>query len=158
MIKQETFYAVACDRCGEIHEGGDYSFFSDEDTAIEDAVADDWIEKEDSKHYCPGCYTQDEDTDEITIKPPFPERLITLRNFIKKILKCPDSLAEKEDCFTVSFWLRVSSIRVEINSLKPYEENYIRDLLGDNLVFLEYRRSNQSIRSLNSECVITVKK
>ena len=33
MIIADTFYAIKCNRCGDLHEDGDYQFYSDEDSA-----------------------------------------------------------------------------------------------------------------------------
>lgn len=42
-----------------MYENGEYSVYPDESTALEYALDDCWIE-EDNKHYCPDCYTEDE--------------------------------------------------------------------------------------------------
>jgi len=67
MIIKETFYAVECDRCKNISNGDEYNFFVDENTALEESVENEYVEYE-GKHYCPDCYTIDENTDEIIIK------------------------------------------------------------------------------------------
>lgn len=67
MIIKETFYAVSCDRCNDMSQGDEYNFFIDENTALEESIENEYIEHQ-GKHYCPDCYTVDEDTDEITIK------------------------------------------------------------------------------------------
>jgi hypothetical protein len=149
MIVTEQFYAVECDRCGEIHEGGDFSFFADDSQAIEDAEGDEWIEKG-GKHYCTGCYVRDEETDEDIVKPPYPEVLLKLRRFIEKTLKCPTRCNEEDDRFIVSFYTRGGEKR-----LKPYDHAYITDLLGSSLKLFEYKDKE---RISNAECIITIKK
>ena len=65
MIITDTFYAIKCNRCGDLHEDGDYQFYSDEDSAWESADYSEWIENH-GKHYCPSCYDRD---DEDNCKP-----------------------------------------------------------------------------------------
>jgi hypothetical protein len=66
MIIKETFYGVECDACGKLFEGYEYSFWSDENYALENATDSEWI-KDDKKHYCPDCYSYD-DNDNLIIK------------------------------------------------------------------------------------------
>jgi hypothetical protein len=156
-IIQETFYAVKCDRCGETHQNyDDTQFWSEPGTAIEQAYDSEWIEK-DGKHYCPNCFVIDEVTDEETVKPPYPEHLVKLRKFIEKILKSIDETEEFEDHFKVSFQIREKSFRENMKQLPLCDENYILNLLQDNLVELGYK-VKESYSGANAECVIIVKK
>jgi len=67
MIKELTVYTVVCDRCAkDINEGEDYTCWNDKEYAQECALEARWI-KEDDRHYCPDCYTHDDD-DNIVIK------------------------------------------------------------------------------------------
>ena len=63
-IVKEYFYNVKCDRCGKLANeelwGNDVAF------AKEDADESGFIEV-DGKHYCPDCYTID-DEDNIVVK------------------------------------------------------------------------------------------
>jgi hypothetical protein len=64
MIKKLEMFTVICDRCRkDSNNDGDYSCWSDGETAREMANNDDWIEI-DGKDYCPACYELDEETDE----------------------------------------------------------------------------------------------
>lgn len=57
MIVSELFYAVKCDNCKEICEGEEYTFFTDEDLAIEQADSNDWhIDNHDKLHLCDKCH------------------------------------------------------------------------------------------------------
>lgn len=56
MIIEETFYAVKCDNCGNIHEDCNGGSFLESKSDIEmDAIENDWVKTEDT-HYCPNCY------------------------------------------------------------------------------------------------------
>lgn len=85
MIVTEIFYGVKCDRCGTICESGDdYQYWPDEDSAIECAENDDWIEEK-GKHYCPNCYAIDPETDEIKILPSYPDHIKKIRDFLRYV-------------------------------------------------------------------------
>ena len=61
MIKEVTMFTVVCDNCGsDANEGEEYSCWNDKGYAIDTAMELDWIE-EDDKHYCPKCFTYDDD-------------------------------------------------------------------------------------------------
>lgn len=70
MIYEEIMYGVKCDRCYEIYENGDgCTVSSDKHDMEEEACENDWQEV-DGRHYCPDCYTRDEnDEDKIIVKP-----------------------------------------------------------------------------------------
>lgn len=67
MIVEVEMYTVECDNCKTV-SGADseFSCWGDKAIALEDAIENNWIEHE-GKHYCPNCYTIDDD-DNITIK------------------------------------------------------------------------------------------
>lgn len=72
-----TFYAVKCNRCGEVYlNSNDHSYFDSEDYAREDAREDDWVELvngDTTEDYCPSCVVMDEtdeDGERFTVKPP----------------------------------------------------------------------------------------
>ena len=69
MIKEKIMYTVICDRCGaDALSESEFSCWNEHDVAIDDAV-DNWdYQIIDGKHYCPKCWTLDEN-DEIIIKP-----------------------------------------------------------------------------------------
>ena len=61
MLKEVTMYTVVCDNCGaDSNEGGEYSCWTDGETAKEHAMNSEWI-KEGNNHYCPNCFTYDDD-------------------------------------------------------------------------------------------------
>lgn len=67
MVKQVTMFTIICDNCGrDVNEGQEYSCWNDKGYAEDIAMEADWI-KEDDKHFCPDCYTYDDD-DNLIIK------------------------------------------------------------------------------------------
>ena len=133
MIITEVFYGLKCDRCGTLYEDGEHSFWSDENSAIENAFDSDWQEVS-CKHYCCGCSERDEETDEVIIYPEYPKHLKTLNNFLDKVSKSVyrDIIESEEGFFTVRcrFYKR--------HKLEEYEANYIKSLLGDLFVSIDY--------------------
>ncbi len=53
-IRESTYYTVVCDLCGGANDGGDYSAWSTELGADEDAEGWDW-HVEGGNHICPEC-------------------------------------------------------------------------------------------------------
>lgn len=108
MIIHSVFYAIKCNRCGEIYSGyDDGQYWSDESIVEENAEEDDWITEPDGKHYCPGCYISvpnpedplSED-DEINVpKPRIPDRIFDVRKFITQIVRQQPDLKEFDDRF-----------------------------------------------------------
>lgn len=107
MILKEIFYAVKCDRCGTINQETDNAFWNDESTAENQANDNEWLCNVPGKHYCPNCHTVNEDTDEITIKPPFPESVKRIEKFIDTITKNCAEVHEKDDRFEIDFYERI---------------------------------------------------
>lgn len=67
MIIEVEMYSIQCDSCKRVGvEDSDYAGWNDKTTVWEEADNSEWI-KIDDKHYCPNCYTIDDD-DNITIK------------------------------------------------------------------------------------------
>ena len=67
MIREVTMYQVVCDACGKTaHEGGDYSAWTDEASAYEDGILNDWLMTDDGD-WCWGCAVVD---DEGNVSPP----------------------------------------------------------------------------------------
>ena len=67
MIKEVTMYTVVCDNCGkDVNQNAEYSCWNDKGFAQDIAIASHWI-NEDDKHYCPDCFTYDDD-DNLVIK------------------------------------------------------------------------------------------
>lgn len=66
-------YTVLCDNCGKDSAANQqYACWSDKAYAEEVAMEGNWI-KEGILHYCPECYTYD-DNDELHILPPKKQR------------------------------------------------------------------------------------
>lgn len=87
MITKHIMYGVKCDRCGAQFEDSDtdYTAWADENDAWESASNEDWIEI-DGKHYCPCCYTENEETEEFTPRPPYPQSFRDFRHRMRSIL------------------------------------------------------------------------
>lgn len=154
MITTAIFYGIKCDRCGEQYEDcDDHTHWPNEESAIEFAINYDkeggWIER-DGKHYCPGCYTVNEETDEEFLLPPIPINVKHIRQFIQKIIGCGHSMIETPESYVLSFWVSSS------HSLNGCDENYIRSYLADRLIGITYQGNTQP--SINSKCLIEIKK
>ena len=68
MLKEVKMYTVVCDNCGkDVNKDAEYSAWNDKNYAVEVAMKSDWI-KENDKHYCPDCFTYDDD-DNLLIIP-----------------------------------------------------------------------------------------
>lgn len=105
MIVDAIFYGIKCDRCGSIHEGGEgYTYMMDKSSILEDALENEWVENN-GKHYCPNCYipSEDEDSEEITIKPAIPDLVKKIEKFLKFITKNTPRTIETSDSFEMSF-------------------------------------------------------
>ena len=149
MIVSEIFYGVKCNRCGEQYEDGEHSFWSDEDNAIENAMESEWIEEK-GKHYCTECYEYNEEKDENLPKIDFPEYIKKTKKFIDKmLLSYSAKISEKEDYFEISTGIYNET------TFEKFEENYIKELLGKNLISLEYQKHERYTRY---DCVILVKR
>lgn len=146
MIVSDTFYGVKCNRCLELFEDGEHSFWTDEYGAVENAIDSEWMEQN-GKHYCTECYEIDEITEENKVRDDYPIHIKTLRNFIKKVLFGSLSLIESDIEFIFSFYLN------KIEKLADFDENYIRELTGEKFVSFEYIKekyhSNKLIITIN---------
>jgi hypothetical protein len=137
MILKEIFYAVKCNRCGILHEGSDYSYFSQEGDAIESAYESEWCEFDD-KHYCPDCFTfTDEDQEEVKVKEPYPDKLVKLRKFLEKVLNVRTRIFEKDDQFTVKVNIYNSKTLLES------DEMFIRNLLDVSIIQKEEKKYSE---------------
>jgi len=68
MIEKIDCVTLSCDNCKKVYENyNGFTVFLDTNTAMEEAQDDDWYRDED-KHYCPDCYTLDDD-DNLILKP-----------------------------------------------------------------------------------------
>ena len=131
MIITEVFYGVKCDRCGEIYEDSEHSFYSDEDSAQQNALDDEWGELN-GKHYCPNCHIIDEEKDEVKPFAPFPNHVKLIRKFFSSVVKSVrESIDEsKEGIITLKYRLLYDE------GLRPYDEEYLRNCLKDDFIDL----------------------
>jgi len=61
MIKEVIMYTVICDNCGvDANKDTEYSCWNDKGSAWDVAMDSDWTEHE-GKHYCPDCFSYDDD-------------------------------------------------------------------------------------------------
>lgn len=68
MIDKVECVTLSCDNCKKDFENyNGFTIFLEESTAKDEASNDDWYTDGD-KHYCPDCYTLDDD-DNLIIKP-----------------------------------------------------------------------------------------
>jgi hypothetical protein len=73
MIVKVDMYTVKCDNCGITSgENSDYSCWCDAEYAEEDATESDWI-NEGEKHYCPDCYSYDDEDNLVLNQKRFKE-------------------------------------------------------------------------------------
>lgn len=150
MIVTEIFYGLKCNRCMEMYDDGEHSFWNDEGAAVENAMESEWVEEK-GKHYCPDCHEVDEETDEVKVKLDFPKHLIALKKFIDNVCRSHSSqVSEHDDWFKISTSLFTNEIR-----LSPFEEDYIKGSLGDNLISIEYKKHE---RFSSHYCLIKIKK
>lgn len=67
MLKEVKMYTVLCDNCGkDVNKDAEYSAWNEKTFAEDIAMEADWI-KENDNHYCPDCFTYDDD-DNLLIK------------------------------------------------------------------------------------------
>lgn len=69
MKTEVTMYTVECDNCGKQFEDeyNGYSCWCDFNDAWESASEVNWVQEDNDVHYCPDCYSFD-DNDEIVLK------------------------------------------------------------------------------------------
>lgn len=131
MIITKVFYGIKCDRCGELFEDGEHSFWSDESSAIENSTDSDWAEVN-NKHYCSNCHEVNDETDEIKVFEEYPQQLKTLNDFIDKILKgVSRNVLEYDDNFLIkcNFYYKPK--------LDLFVVDYIKSLLGEKFISLD---------------------
>lgn len=148
MILKEIFYGLQCDRCGEVFENSDgYSFESEEQEIITHAYDYDWAELN-RKHYCDKCYTINEETDEIKVKPEWPAAVKSTESFVEKVLKHKCKVIEDEESFVIRFY--DYSVPVGEHCLE-----WIKHCIGEKLIGIE--RENMD-RMSNYKYLISIKK
>lgn len=69
MLEARTYWTVLCSRCGvDAFEGGEFSAYSDQESAVETVrERGDWL-LEGGRHYCGECVVWDDDLDELVVK------------------------------------------------------------------------------------------
>lgn len=144
MILSKMFYGIECDRCGQLHEDDEHSYWHDSETAIEYAIESDWHEEK-GKHYCTNCHEVNDETDLITVFEEYPKRLKTLNTFIDKITQAKSrEVLEYDKEFVVTCRL------YNTPKLDDLEELFIENLLAEKFISLEYDKKNHR----NSICSI----
>jgi len=144
----EVFYGIKCNRCGKICDDGEHAFWNDESGAEENAMDSDWL-SENGKHHCPNCFEYDEEQDKNLIYQDYPQHLKDLNKFLKTISGYSHETKEGDAFFMVSKNMHNRT------QLAEFEEAYIKAILGDNLISIEYAKHERYTRY---ETVITVKK
>lgn len=128
MIVTEVFYGLKCSRCLEQYDDGDHSYWDDEHTVIENALESDWFVTN-GKHYCPDCHE-----DELP-KPEFPEHIVKIKKFLTQMIRGNSTIINEIDGkFIISKHLYN---QVELDS---FDENYIKEMLGDKLISIEVKK------------------
>jgi len=132
MIVAEVFYGVKCDRCGELYEDGEHSFWSDQDISIENTYESGWIELK-NNHYCNDCHEFNEETEEVKVFEDYPAHIKTLNKFIDEIL-----LGTRREFFEYDnhFLIRCSFYKKP--KIDLFEVDYVKNLLGDKFISLDY--------------------
>lgn len=148
MIVSEIFYGVKCNRCGDQYEDGEHSFWSDESSAIENAMESEWIEQK-NKHYCNNCHGVNGETDEIIVFEDFPEHLKTLNKFIDRV-----NFGTARNVFETNSEFTVKCRFYKQPKFKDFEEYFIKQLLGEKFVSLEYEEGKYN----SFTCIITFNK
>lgn len=148
MIVSEIFYGLKCNRCGEVYEDGEHSFWSDESSAIENAIESEWHEEK-GKHYCTNCHSKSEENDDVVVFGEFPQILKTLNKFIDSVaFGTARYVSENETEFTVKCRFYKNQ------KLKEFEELFIKQLLGEKFISLEYEEGKYN----SWTCFIKLKK
>ena len=110
MIKAEILYTVECDRCKGLLDDGEFQYWVETDMAVDRAKDSEWLIKG-NKHYCPKCYTLN-DEDEEEIKSPIPEQVFELQKFLSLVTKrgCTVTVKEENNCFVLSALLGTNTL------------------------------------------------
>ena len=109
MIKAEILYTVECTRCKGLLNDGEFQYWIGSDKAVERAKDSKWLIKG-NKHYCPKCYTLN-DEDEEEIKSPIPEQVFKLQTFMSLIARdCTVTVKEENNCFVLSALLGTNTL------------------------------------------------
>ncbi len=100
MIYEEIMYGIKCDRCHEIYDNCDGATVSSEKYGMEEeALENDWYE-ENGKHYCPNCYTRDEDDeDKIIVKPMIHYSFFKFSSFVNQLTGCHHRFSQDDTHF-----------------------------------------------------------
>jgi hypothetical protein len=69
MIKERTFYAIACDRCGTICEDSDGNSYCNDISDAEDLASNEDWQEIDKKWYCTDCYFEYDECKFVPLPP-----------------------------------------------------------------------------------------
>lgn len=152
MIEPAIFYGVKCNRCHDMHsDSDDTEYFYDEGEAIEQAMDDDWIEK-DGKHYCPSCYEGSEDDGNLKIKPEYPKEVFKVAKFLSNFVSNGGgcyTITENEDSFVISC----------CQNGKKLPDEAIREMIKRILVNFTYSYSIEDFKNAsNSKLFVKINK
>ena len=142
MITNEIFYGIKCNRCNELYDDGEHSFWMDESSAIENAMDSEWVEEK-GKHYCPDCHDYDEDHEAYTIRPDFPDYLKTLNKFLDNVCRAGErKVIETTESVNVKFrlWNRIA--------ITAFEEQYIKSLLADKFIKIRTEETGARFKTI----------
>ena len=73
MLQKVEMYTIVCDHCQkDIGSEDEYSCWNDDSYAETNATESDWL-RDNDKHYCPDCYSYDDD-DNLILKPEMKDK------------------------------------------------------------------------------------
>lgn len=143
MIDKKTFYAVKCNRCGDYNKGGDYTFHSDEDDAIDAAYESNWLLHSNYRHYCPNCWIEKDGAKHPL--PDYPDVVKRAIKFIRSLEAGVKVVSDTAGCFALSVEFYDNRI------LEEYEKIYLENLIGDDLISIKKERFRSLIKIKNNQ-------
>lgn len=134
MIVSQTFYGIKCNRCGKICTDGEYTYWSDKDSAIENANDSEWLQRTQNNHYCPNCHDYENDTP----YAHFPEPLKLVQKYVEKILEGYDFIVR--DTPTTTLFIKQIP-----KKLLEFEKLWIKEVAGDLLINIQDVESQKKL-------------
>ncbi len=145
MIVTEIFFGVKCNRCGTICSDGEFTLWSDKDSAIENVAESGWLFVGE-KHYCTNCY----DDEKNTPFAYFPEPLKLVQKYVEKILKGYD--------FTVSDTATTTKfIKLIPSKLRESEKLWIKEAAGGLFLNIEETDSYKKLSTTPFKLIVEFK-
>lgn len=140
MIESRIFHAIKCDRCGS-HDDSEFVFWEDDSTCIDNAIESDWIISGNS-HYCPDCWTYNDEDEKVTLKP-YPDHLKEVLKFLSTLYAGAKIVKDTKGHFDILVNFYRSS---GIKSLRKHEENYVNNLALGKIIMIEKKHNSALIR------------